>query len=63
MKRTKPDQAVIYLAGKRQSLQQDRLTAVNHNEWNPPLQTVDANHNKSFFANMKAELSNIRSDY
>ena len=63
MKRTKQQQTIISLCSKRQSLQQDRLTGVHQNEWNPPLQTVDGNHSRSFFANMKAELSNIRSDY
>lgn len=43
MKRTKPDQTIISLSSKRQSLQQDQLTKVP----NAVFQTVDDNHNKS----------------
>lgn len=64
MKKAKQDQInPISLSSKRHSLHQDKLMSTQKMEWNSPLQTVDNNNNKTFFTNMKAELSNIRSDF
>lgn len=64
MKKSKQDQPnPITLSSKRHSLQQEKLTPVQKMDWNAPLQKADNNHHKSFFTNMKAELSNIRNDF
>lgn len=64
MKRAKQDQPnPITLSSKRHSLQQDKLVAPQKADWNTPLQTMDSNNNKTFFTSMKAELSNIKSDF
>jgi hypothetical protein len=64
MKKLRQDNSnPISLSSKRHSLHQEKLITANKLDWNTPLQTMDNNNNKNFFSTMKAEISNIKSDF